>query len=272
VIAAALGCLAFVGVPATLAKVPFALYLDSGQPWWLGVPIFLLGLVIPMLAFGMMALILSRVGKLTAWFLETMRIPRVHSDRLLIVRGPSDEATSLINLFHALELLVTAIWGRRGPFDRVIEAACERVWAACRAIWSAIPQFLSTVATIWLRAGALICFAAIVAVGVVTVKFPAEVHELWRTAWVPFPSLRFISYALTTVQHYASSMLPEWLVITIAIGALPTFALFLIFGALLSAATSVGIVLGLLFVMVILCTASWRSPVYPSSDHALRQL
>jgi hypothetical protein len=253
--AAIFGGLAFVGVPAMLAKVPFAAYLDSSLPWWLGVPIFAVGLAVPMLMLGILAGIMLGVERLSAWFLETMRIPRVHSDRLLIVRGPSDEATSLINLFQGLELLVTALWGRRGPFDRVIVAVAKHVWVRCQAIWSVIPLFLRDLAKIWLWAGALISIAASFALAVLAYKFPKETTELQRTAWVPFRSLVKVSEALSIARHYASVMLPGWLVVTFAVVAFPCFALFCVAGVLLAFATGAGVFLGLVFVAVVLCTA-----------------
>ena len=249
------GCLAFIGVPAILAKVAFAAYLDSSLPWWLGVPIFAVGLAVPMLVLGILAGIMHGVEKLSAWFLETMAIPRVNSDRLLIVRGPSDEATSLISLFHGMELLLTAVWGRRGPFDRVIIAAAKYVWAACEATWFALPIFLDTIVRIWLWAAALITIAASFAVAALMYKFPQETAELQRTAWVPIRALTFFSQGLSIARHYAFVMLPGWLVITFAVVAFPWFALFCVAGVLLSLALGAGIFLGFIFVAVVLCTA-----------------
>lgn len=58
--------------------------------------------------------LVEAMDPLTKWFLTTLAIPEIHPKRFLIVRGPSDEASALISLLHALELLVTVVWGRRG--------------------------------------------------------------------------------------------------------------------------------------------------------------
>jgi hypothetical protein len=254
-IAAGFGCVAFVGMILILARVAFAVYLDFGLAWWLGIPIFAAGLASPMLALGTLAGIVPGVEKLSTWFLETMRIPRIHSERLLIVRGPSDEASALLSLFHGLELLATAIWGRRGPFDRAIVAVAQHVWVRCQAIWSVIPLILRDLAKIWLLAGALISIAVSFACGVLMYKFPQETLELQRAAWVPFRPLAKISEVLSITRHYASVMLPGWSVATFAVVAVPFFALFCVGGVLASFAVGVGFFLGLVFVAAVFCAA-----------------
>jgi hypothetical protein len=61
-------------------------------------------------------------NRLAQWLSATLEIPKLDPKRTLIIRGPSDEASALLTLFHAIELLVTVMWGRRGPFDVYLRA------------------------------------------------------------------------------------------------------------------------------------------------------
>jgi hypothetical protein len=77
-------------------------HIHGTWPW--GVRNLILTIFLPLpLVYGLVSVlqgIVEGIEKLTRWFLATLAIPDVHPERLLIVRGPSDEANALITTFH----------------------------------------------------------------------------------------------------------------------------------------------------------------------------
>ncbi|WP_075289885.1 alpha/beta hydrolase [Pararhizobium arenae] len=254
-IALIFGFIAFFAIPASFAPIPFAAYIDSELPWYLGAPIFLVGLALPVVGLMAIAGIIIGVEKLTNWFLTTMKIPNIHSGRLLIVRGPSDEASALISLFHGLELLVTAIWGRRGPFDRFILASARRLSNGVERILNAVPMWFCAISWAWFWLGNLLTVVAFMSAAIFSLNFPEQTEEIKRTAWAPFNPRSHLWPMLGIIYHYSTAVLPFWLISAIAITAFPTFIFLCLTGFAFSLAVSAGVFLGLCFLVAVSCTA-----------------
>jgi hypothetical protein len=99
--------------------------------WYITFPAFSLGTAIPFLSIpimiGLLFVTLLGVAAMTDWFESSLALPDIQTERMLIIRGPSDEAGALLTTFHAMEMLITALWGRRGPLDRVVYFAYGQV-------------------------------------------------------------------------------------------------------------------------------------------------
>jgi len=132
---------------------------------------------IPLLAllaiFGVFAAIGPGLAKLTAWFLGTLAIPKMHPDRVFIIRGPSDEAGALMTIFHGFELLITAVWGRRGPFDRFLT---ERVASVREAIRPRVTRTVKKALFVWMILTAVVGLFWFVALGVLTFRYGEDVY------------------------------------------------------------------------------------------------
>jgi hypothetical protein len=250
--AACLGTLSAVWICLQLTKLPFATYLDAHGPWYIGVAAFLLGFVLQMSCLAAPGGVLLGMLKLTEWFLETLAIPEIHSERLLVVRRPSDEASALITLFHALELLVTAVWGRRGPFDRLLTSKVQWLLHATAAAAANLPQALIRVFVFWTKIGAPLIIVTSLTAAIVLFNHP-ENFDIWKNAgWSRSLPLWL---AAKSAYFYFSTYAPFWLLALAGVIAFPAFALVNVFGLLLSIALTVGLVLGAAFFVAVLCTA-----------------
>lgn len=265
-IAVIFGGLAAFAMLSSLAQIPLAAYFNSDLPWYVGVLAFLFWLALIILMIATLSGLILGVKKLSNWFLTTMEIPSIDSGRLLIVRGPSDEASVLINLFHGIELLISAIWGRRGPFDRLIVATAQRLWAHGQHILGSIPVLLYVITWFWMAIGIFIFLAASIAALVFMEKFPEHAEELIKPAMshlhsnsiferIFWGSRSTLLGFLNVIQYYASELLPAWMVSALAVAAFPMFSVLCVVGALFTFAASAGVFSGSLFVIAVLSTA-----------------
>lgn len=81
----------------------------------------LLGIMVLLAAF------LFRLGRALSelisrwqdWLIPTLKLPDLARDRLLVVRGPADEANALLAAMQVLEIVIAALWEKRGVLDRL---------------------------------------------------------------------------------------------------------------------------------------------------------
>jgi hypothetical protein len=254
-IAAVLGIFGLAGLGLFLSRLPFAYYLDSTDPWYLGVGAFVLGLIMQYGVGGACLGILLGISKLTEWFLRTMAIPEIHPKRLLVVRGPSDEASTLISLFHALELMITADWGRRGPFDSFIEAKVAKLTHWLGKVWDRRPRRLTRLVAIWLGIALAIIAGAMFVTLWLWIYRRAQ-FDLWaRSGWSPEPRMSLFWIEFRVFYHFALSMFPTWALALLGALALPAVLAGGILSTVGSGVLTFGILCGALFVLNIACTA-----------------
>jgi hypothetical protein len=53
-------------------------------------------------------------------FRKSLILPALDRDKLLVIRGPADEANALLVTSQLIELLITSFWGKRGRLDSII--------------------------------------------------------------------------------------------------------------------------------------------------------
>jgi hypothetical protein len=255
-IAAILGGFSAFAILSALTGAPFLRYLNSSQPWYLGPPMLILTLFLSVAAYGLIGGLVLGTGILTMWFLKTMALPEVHSKRLLVVRGPSDEASALISLFHALELLVTAIWGRRGPFDRTLAAQIYKIGARLEGMWERRPRVLISLLGAWLWVGAAILFGALFTATWLETYRPEDFERWANSGSSPFalPG-NVLGISFHVVQQFLLTFLPMWLTIALGTLALPALAASAIVVVVMGWLISAGVILGATFVLAVACTA-----------------
>jgi hypothetical protein len=136
--------------PAIVAEWPnLAPYIPQTYSALIGNFVFFLYIAFILAAFAL------TIG-LADWLLATLELPQLSTRRTLIIRGPSDEASALLMLFHALELLTTALWGRRGPFDEYIQTKVRSLSRQMDDVLDAVKLVLVVLTPI----GGIIIFAA----------------------------------------------------------------------------------------------------------------
>lgn len=126
-IAAVIGAAFFIMLPAlgALGLIPDSSHLELSS-WPI---LFVSGITSFVVVLGVLVVLAFLFQDASEFFDRTLDLPSLHPDRILVVRGPSDEASALMTLFHALELLVTSVWGRRGPLDGFIASKLKAVSA-----------------------------------------------------------------------------------------------------------------------------------------------
>lgn len=254
-VAIVLSGIAALTIGLNISIVPFAWYLDSSEPALLGFALLVAGFAIQI---GLIAAIFGFilvVDKLTCWFLQTMTIPELNQKRFLIVRGPSDEASALISLFHALELLVSAVWGRRGPFDRAVVATTIVMAQKIQECLQRTPSQLVWFGGIWLAIGFAIVLGA-VAVAMWQGIQNRELFELWATSgWSLGSYKNGIGIFLKVAFFFAQNTFPVWLSVSFGALALPAIVVLGIITLIGGTAVMLGVFLGVAFLIAVVCTA-----------------
>jgi len=255
-VAAILGTFAAMWICIKLSQLPLAAYFDSHGPWYIGIGAFFLGLALQVAVPVVLVGIFLGIRRLTRWFLTTLAVPDVHPERLLIVRGPSDEANALITMFHALELLLTAVWGRRGPFDSYLERNTERLFRWMKSLVARIPAPLIRMLTIWLVVGAPILLFAMLGAGLLALYEP-EQFAIWKNmGWSPSPMAMPFWMGVKVVYYYVEGFVPSWIFVLAAGVLLPVLVAASLVGWIISLALSAGLLLGAAFFVAVLCTAT----------------
>ncbi|MER9702177.1 hypothetical protein [Mesorhizobium sp. M0146] len=254
-IAAVLGCFGIFGLGMSLSRVPLMIFLDSTGPRYLGVAVAVLGIIVQVGLIVALIGLFRWTGKLTDWFLRTMTIPDVHPKRLLVVRGPSDEASALISLFHALELFVTALWGRRGPFDSLITAKATKLIEWLVDIWGRRPKKIMRLLGIWLGIGMAILVGAMFTVLWLSI-YRRQQFDLWAvTGWSPGPRKSALWIGYRVFYQFALSAFPTWVLAVLVALAMPAIVVIGTVSTLVSWGLYLGVFLGAFFLLMIGWTA-----------------
>ncbi|WP_426529853.1 esterase/lipase family protein [Bradyrhizobium sp. McL0615] len=230
-----------------LMRIPLYTYYNEHRTWSVYVAISLFDTIAHLIFLVILALVGFGVAQLTDWFLKTLALPDVHPERLLIVRAPSDEATALIGLFHALELFLTFLWGRRGPLDGYLGPLFDRLFDRIVAF---LLRPLVLVLVYWLLLGHLLLIAAAIFASYID-QSPLVRIDGWSPSLASIPTWSTVSVAYL----YAADHLYAW---ALAIAVLIAFPALLVTGPVVwffKVSIPVVALLGASFFILVLCTA-----------------